>query len=74
MNNDPFLVFRILCIIGLVITLAGGAYLTKNYERFFGSDPNMPSENASARFYTKTEVFLVWISAVKLFGIAALIF
>lgn len=70
MSSDPFLPIRIVFICCLIATLGGGVYLAKNFERLFGADPNVPSENESARFYTKTEVFLVWASAVKLFVVA----
>ena len=65
MGSDPFSVFRVIFSIGLIVLLAGGVYLGRNFERLFGADGAIPSENESARFYTKTEVFLVWASAVK---------
>lgn len=71
MTSDPFLPFRIIFIACLVATLIAGGYLAKNYDRIFGVDADVPSDGESARFYTKTEVFLVWASAVKLFAVAA---
>ncbi|RYD72762.1 MAG: hypothetical protein EOP84_22615 [Verrucomicrobiaceae bacterium] len=70
MTSDPLLPLRIIFICCFFLTLGGGLYLAKNFERLFGVDPNLPSETDSARFYTKTEVFLVWASAVKLFAVA----
>jgi hypothetical protein len=70
MNSDPFVALRTIFLLCLIATLGGGVYLAKNFESLFGVDPNLPSENESARFYTKTEVFLVWVSAVKLFLVA----
>jgi hypothetical protein len=65
MGIDPFVVFRTIFFFGLIALLGGGVYLARNYERVFGADGSIPSESESARFYTKTEVFLVWASAVK---------
>jgi hypothetical protein len=70
MQGDPFLVLRTIFALCLFATLVGGFYLARNFERLFGTDTAIPSENESARFYTKTEVFLVWASAVKLFVVA----
>lgn len=70
MTPDPLLPLRIIFICCFFLTLLGGVYLAKNFERLFGADTSIPSENESARFYTKTEVFLVWASAVKLFAVA----
>jgi hypothetical protein len=70
MNSDPFVALRTIFVLCLIATLVGGAYLARNFERLFGANPDLPSENDSARFYTKTEVFLVWASAVKLFLVA----
>jgi hypothetical protein len=49
-------------------TLSVGAYLLKNFDRLFGADPDMPSENSSSRTYTKLQVFVVWMHAVVLTG------
>ena len=70
MQSDPFVILRTIFALCLFATLIGGVYLFRNFERLFGVDASIPSETDGARFYTKTEVFLVWASAVKLFTVA----
>ncbi len=72
MKNDPLLAFRLIFLVCFIGTLFAGVWLAKNHHRLFGKDPSVPSETESERFYTKTEVFLVWILAVKLFGMAVI--
>ena len=72
MQTDVLLFFRLI-FTGLFIgTLLAGVYLFRNYHRLFGVDPNIPSENGSARAYSKVQVFSVWIHAVLLTGAFAL--
>ena len=54
-------------------TLFAGVYLLRNYERLFGVDPNIPSENSSARSYSKLQVFVIWAHAAALTGAFALL-
>lgn len=42
-------------------TLYAGYYMARNYQRLFGADPNIPSENGSARAYSKVQVFAIWV-------------
>ena len=70
MQGDPFVVLRTIFAICLFVTLFGGVYLFRNFERLFGVYASIPSETDSARVYTKTEVTLVWASVVKLFAVA----
>jgi hypothetical protein len=73
MQSDVLLFFRLI-FTGLFIgTLLAGGYIFKNYQRLFGVDPNVPSENGSARAYSKVQVFSVWIHAVLLTGAFALL-
>lgn len=73
MQDDVLLLFRFI-FIGLFIgTLLAGVYMFKNFQRLFGVDPNIPSENGSARAYSKVQVFSVWIHAVLLTGAFALL-
>lgn len=60
-------IFRVFCILGLLVTLAVGYWLKKNHEQLFGIDKDVPSENSGGRNYTKTQVFIVWIHAVLFF-------
>ena len=49
MPNDSFFLFVRFVFSGLfVATILIGFYLWRNYERLFGVDPNLPSENSSA--------------------------
>src|SRR4051812_2038407 len=61
MQHDTFFLFVRFVFAGLfVATLAAGLYLWNNVERLFGRDRNLPSENGSARAYSKVQVFAVW--------------
>jgi hypothetical protein len=73
MQNDAFLFIRIVFTSLFILTLLGGAYLFRNYQKLFGADPDMPSENSSARAYSKVQVFSVWAHAVLLTGAFALL-
>ena len=46
--------------------LGSGIYLFRNFERLFGANPDLPSENASARTYAKVAIVLVWLHALFL--------
>ena len=72
MQPESFLFLRLI-FTGLFIgTLCAGVYLVRNFHRLFGVDPNMPSENGSARAYSRVQVFVVWGHAVLLTGAFAL--
>jgi hypothetical protein len=77
--NDPslrdtaFLVFRIFCGFGLGASLLGGLYLYRNFDRFLGIDPEVPSESRGARGYTKMQVVAVWLHLVVFFGMGVLL-
>jgi hypothetical protein len=69
MINDSFFLFARFVFTGLfVATILVGFYLWQNYERLFGVDPNIPSENGSARAYSKVQVFSVWTHIFLLTG------
>jgi hypothetical protein len=68
-NHVIQLIFGLL----FLIVLAAGGFLFANYQRLFGPDPNMPSENSSSRAYTKVQVFVVWVHALILTGAFALL-
>jgi hypothetical protein len=77
--NDPslrdtaFLVFRIFCGFGLGASLLGGLYLYRNFDRFLGVDPEVPSESRGARGYTRMQVVAVWLHIVLFFGMGVLL-
>jgi hypothetical protein len=69
MPNESFFLFVRCVFSGLfVATILIGFYLWRNYERLFGVDPNIPSENGSARAYSKVQVFSVWTHVFLLTG------
>ena len=73
MQNEVFLLFRVLSAVVFLATLYAGYYMLKNFERLFGVDPNVPSENASARAYSKVLVFSIWAHALLASGAFALL-
>jgi hypothetical protein len=68
MKPDDILFFKSFFWIAFAVTLFIGFYLMKNYQKFFGVDPSVPSERSSARAYTATMVFAVWLHMLVLFG------
>lgn len=54
------------------LTLFAGYLLAKNYQKLFGVDPLIPSENDSARAFSKLQAFVIWIHALGLTGSMAL--
>lgn len=73
MTTDAFFFVRLIFTGFFLVTLLAGVYLAKNYQRLFGVDPNMPSENASSRAYSKVQIFTIWAHAVLLTGAFALL-
>jgi len=73
MQNDAFLVFRLLAAVVFIAALYAGYYMLKNYQRLFGVDPNMPSEGASSRAYSQVQVFSIWAHVLLGSGAAALL-
>jgi hypothetical protein len=69
MQNESFFLFVRFVFSGLFLaTILIGISLWRNYERLFGVDPNLPSENGSARAYSKVQVCAVWIHVFLLTG------
>lgn len=69
MLHESFFLFARFVFSGLfVATILIGFYLWRNYERLFGVDPSIPSENGSARAYSKVQVFSVWTHVFLLTG------
>jgi hypothetical protein len=71
MENDPGHIVQIVFFVLFVGTLVLGGYLIANFNRFFGPDPNIPSETHSSRAYTKVQVVTVWLHAVAITGALA---
>lgn len=73
MQTDPLFFFRILSGLALSACIFAGYLVFKNSDHLFGVDPDVPSENASSRTYTKLLIFAVLIHAVIFFA-AGLLF
>jgi hypothetical protein len=56
-----------------IIVLLAGGYLVANFQRLFGPDPLMPSENSSSRTYSKVQAIVIWLHALALTGAFALL-
>ena len=67
MHDTLHLLFRIFCIGGLSLTALGFHYVRKNYERLFGTDPNVPSENSGSSTYSRTQIYAVLIHIAVFF-------
>ena len=69
MQHDSFFLFvRFVFSALFLASIFAGAYLWRHQERLFGRDPNIPSENGSARAYSKVQVFSVWAHILLLTG------
>jgi len=73
MENDPLLFFRIVSGLGAVGCVFAAMYVFQNASRFFGVDPEVPSENASARSQTQLLVAAVLAHAFA-FCLAGMVF
>ena len=73
MQNDASHVIQIIFALLFLGVLGIGGYVLANFNRFFGPDPNIPSENGSARAYTKVQFILVWLHFVGITGAFALL-
>ena len=71
MQNDPGHIIQIVFFLFFLGTLLVGGYVIANFNRFFGPDPNIPSETSSGRAYTKVQVVTVWLHAVAITGALA---
>lgn len=73
MESDPLAIFRFLAAVVFFVSLYVGYYLLKNYQRLFGADQNIPSENGSARAYSKVQIFTLWAHLLFASGAFALL-
>jgi hypothetical protein len=73
MKNPSLAPFRVIFALAFVGTLIAGLIILKNYEKLFGVDRYLPSENSSARSYGKVQVLAIWLHAVALTGALALL-
>lgn len=68
METDPLFFFRIVAAIAFVLTGAGGVLVMRHSERLFGLDADVPSENASARSYSRLLFAAVFAHALLFFS------
>lgn len=64
MQNELILFFRLLAATGFFVVLGVGVWMGLNYQRLFGVDPQMPSENSSSRAYSQVQIFTLWAHAL----------
>jgi hypothetical protein len=57
---------------GFVATILLGVWLFKNQARWFAVDPDKPAETSGERTYSKAQMFICWLIALKLFAMLAL--
>lgn len=62
---------KIVFLLAFIATFVGGIMLLKNFNKAFGPDPNVPSENESSLLLNKSQAILIWLFALKLFGLMA---
>ncbi|HWL54073.1 MAG TPA: hypothetical protein VNQ90_16645 [Chthoniobacteraceae bacterium] len=67
------LAFKLFFVVLTAIAVIGGILLLKSFNRVFGADVAVPSENESSRFLNKTQVVVLWLMVVKLLGMMAII-
>lgn len=68
MQTDPLFIFRMFSGLALAVSILAGYLVFKYADRLFGVDPDVPSENASARTYNKLLIFAVLIHAFIFFS------
>lgn len=64
MHSEFFLALRILAFLGFAGIFGIGIWMAKNYQRLFGVDGEMPSENSSSRAYSQVQIFTLWFHAL----------
>lgn len=64
MENDILSIFRAIAAAVFFSALYAGYLMLKNFEKLFGVDPNIPSENSSARAYSMIQIFVIWAHVV----------
>ncbi len=57
---------KIAFIACLVVLFVAGIVTLKNFDRWFGMDPEVPSDNESAAFLNKSQVVLIWVLGMHL--------
>lgn len=73
MQNNALLTLQLISSALFILLLFGGVWILKNYQKLFGVDPDMPSENSSSLTYNKLQVITIWLHALLLTGAFALL-
>ncbi len=63
---------KILFVIGLILTFVGGIIGILRFDKWFGHDPNVPSDNESVSVLNKSQFIMVWLLTLLLFGLMAI--
>lgn len=74
MEAESFSLVRVVFVGLFLVTLFVGGFLVANFQRIFGADANVPSDNESSRAYSKVQVVMLWLHAIVLTGAFALLF
>jgi hypothetical protein len=72
MQQGTVILLRLFFLMLFSGTLLAGIWVLKNYDHLCGVDKNMPSENSSARAYSRMQIIVVLAHALILFGAFAL--
>ncbi len=67
------LAFKLIFSVLAAISFVSGILFLKNFNRIFGTDTVVPSETAGSRLLNKAQVVVLWLMAVKLFLVMAII-
>ena len=68
MQQGTVILLRLFFLMLFTGTLFAGFWVMKNYDRLCGVDKNLPSENSSARAYSRMQIIVVLAHALVLFG------
>ena len=69
MENSFLAVMQVIFAILFFVTLAVGGYLAKNHKRIFGANPEIPSENGSARALGSVQIWSIWVHVLIATGL-----
>lgn len=67
------LAFKLFFVALTAFAVVAGILFLKSFNRIFGVDAAVPSENESSRFLNKTQVVVLWLMIVKLSAMMAII-
>jgi hypothetical protein len=57
---------------GFFVTILVGVWMFKNMNVWFAVDPDKPAETSGERNYSKAQMVICWLIALKLFAMLAL--